>query len=48
MISTQQNQDETLVNLKLLTIGKIVFITVIKIDYADELKINQIKYIVNH
>ena len=33
---------------KLLTIGKVVCITVIKIDYASKLKINQIKYAVNH
>ena len=48
MLTTQQNRDETLVNLKLLTIGKIMCITVIKIDYANELKSNQIKYTVNH
>ena len=29
MISTQQNQDETLVSFKLLTIGKVVCIIVI-------------------
>ena len=40
MLSTQQTRDETLVNLKLLTIRKIVCITVIRINYADELKIN--------
>ena len=39
MIFTQQNRDETLVNLKLLTIGKVVCIIVIEIDYADELRI---------
>ena len=48
MISTQQNQDETLVQFKLLTMKKVMCIIVIKIDYTDKLKVNQIKYTVNH
>ena len=47
MISTQQNREDSS-QFKLLTIGKVMCIIVIKIDYADELKINQIKYTVNH
>ena len=33
---------------KLLTMEKVVCIIVTKIDYTDKLKVNQIKYTVNH
>ena len=48
MISTQQNHDEDSSQFKLLTIEKVVYIIVIKIDYTDRLEVNQIKYIINH
>ena len=45
MISTQQNWDEILVQFKLLTTRKG---HVYKSNDVDKLKINQIKYTVNH
>ena len=48
LLSTQQNHDETLVNLKLLNINRLMCIIAIIIDYTDKLEVNQMKYTINH
>ena len=48
MISTQQKSWWDSNQFKLLTMEKVMCIIVIKIDYTNKLKVNQIKYTVNH
>ena len=48
MVSTQQNHDEDSSQFKLLTIEKVMYTIVIKMDYTDRSEVNQIKYTINY